>query len=191
MMTNKSQEFKLKDEFLLTEYSAVSSYFNQVINFRFVTFGFFITVVGFIFSNKPNSGDGTFSGCIIIALTVIVWLLELRNRSLSKTLTGRGMEIELLIDEDIENNIIMTMKEENPSDDDLKILRFFHRMEKGEKSGGEARLFGHKIGNIEISYNNDNKNAAPYKLYLISHSFLFDLAYSLTIWFSIKLFFLN
>jgi len=191
-MIDNNNNLTLKEHFLLTEYSALSSYFNQVINFRFVTFGFFITVVGFLFSNKTNADDNSFLGWIIIALTLIVWLLELRNRSLSSTLTRRGKEIELLIDDDIKQQIIKTMKNEDPPDDELKKLRFFHRIEKGEKFGGITRFFGQKIGNKELMEDRNDKtndeeiDEAPYKLYLISHSFIFDISYLLTILFSFE-----
>jgi len=183
----------LKEHFLLTEYSSISSYFNQVINFRFTTFGFFIAVIGFLFSNEDVFKDETILGWIIVVLTVIVWLLELRNRSLSRSLTKRGKEIELLIDDDIKDQIKKIMKTENPSDDDLKKLRFFHRLEKGEENGGKPRLFGQEIGNIKLmeDRNDKKKDEAPYKLYLISHGFIFDISYLLTIIFSFKYFILK
>jgi hypothetical protein len=154
----------LKEKFLLAEYAAISSYFNQVINFRFLTFGFFITVIGFLNFNGTKGEDNNNIELILIGLTIIVWLLELRNRSLSETLSERGKEIEEEVDK--------SCKKENS--------RFFHKMDKGQKHGGKTRIFGYKIGNIKIS-----GNEKGYKYYLISHSFIFDTTYLLALIISI------
>ncbi|MGV8025652.1 MAG: hypothetical protein AB2L18_03740 [Anaerolineaceae bacterium] len=151
-------------KFLIAEYSALSSYFNQVINFRFLTFGFFIAVIGIINFDRCVEGRNNNIELIIIGLTMVVWLLELRNRSLSETLSKRGKEIEEVFDK-------FNLQHNN---------QFFHRMDEGEKHGGKTKIFGCTIRNIKIL-----GGEKEYKYYLISHSFAFDIAYFLAILISI------
>lgn len=73
-----------------TEYSALSSYFNAVVTFRFTTLGFFIASVGLIVGSSPSKEKAF----LLLGISISLWLLELRNRSLFTNLAYRGMQIE-------------------------------------------------------------------------------------------------
>ncbi len=72
------------------EYSALSSYFSTVVQFRFTTLGFFIAAIGFILS-----GDITKSKALLLLfITLALYMIELRNRTLYNNLSDRAMQIE-------------------------------------------------------------------------------------------------
>ena len=150
------------EKLLPLEYQAISGYFIKIIDFRFIVFGFYITAIGLLFSGAIES----YKLVVIIILTVFIWLLEIRNRALANNLIERGIKIE----ENIYGEEIAI--EEN---------MFFHRMRYGlggkyqiykPGGGGEAaHVFGVKIKNPLVF------KSKEYSAYLITHTFIFDLAY--------------
>jgi hypothetical protein len=162
-------------QFLQTEYAQISSYHTNVITFRFTVFGFYLAAISIFFSNF-NRERAIFS----ILLSIIIFIMEMRNRTLSKTLEDRAREIEeLLFNEKNEQN-----------------LHFYHRLEsKKEKIGG--RFFGIKFNNFAIHKSKEDKKGrqknikwfpkykhikkAFYVYYLLSHSFAIDLAFILIV----------
>ncbi len=75
---------------LRTEYTSISQFFNTVVTFRFTTLSLYLAAVGFIFSGSLSDEKYI----LLIGISVPLWLIELRNRSLYKELAGRGMQIE-------------------------------------------------------------------------------------------------
>ncbi len=73
-----------------TEYTALSSYFNTVITFRFTTLSLYLAAIGFIVSGTLSKEKSA----LLIGMSVALWLLELRNRSLFNNLAERGSQIE-------------------------------------------------------------------------------------------------
>ncbi len=149
-------------DFLLAEYQALSEYFMRAIDFRFIVFGFYITTLGLILADKVKP----YKLIIIIILTILIWLLELRNRGLAGSMIERGIEIENSIygeEASIEENT------------------FFYRIKYGGpgknptqmeiRKGETTRIFGIKIKSGLLFHNKD------YRFYIISHSFIFDFAY--------------
>jgi len=162
---------------LSTEYSAISSYFNNIINFRFIVFGFFIASLGLIISGDFN----IFKAVILLVLAIFMWILELRNKGLTKLLEDRGKDIEKIWNKKDRTNQ----------------LRFFQRMKGTENEGEVTRLFGRPIKNkpllvyykkdlikiigIPVSKAKIKDKEKLFKYYLISHSFVIEISYSLTI----------
>ena len=78
-------------ENLRAEYSALSAYFNTVVTFRFTTLGFYLAAVALICGSQTPSRSKAF---VLFVITVSLYLVELRNRTLYKNLSDRGMQIE-------------------------------------------------------------------------------------------------
>jgi hypothetical protein len=76
--------------YLQTEYSALSSYFNTVVTFRFTTLGFFLAALALIVASEVTRGKAI----LLMVITIALWLIELRNRTLYDNLGERGMQIE-------------------------------------------------------------------------------------------------
>jgi len=80
-----------RDEFLRTEYTALSQYFGTVITFRFTTASFFIAAVALVLGiEEPEQHHYL----LLLLLSLGAWIVELRNRSLSENLVRRAYEIE-------------------------------------------------------------------------------------------------
>lgn len=77
------------DTHLQTEYTALVSYSNQVVSFRFGVLSFFLIAIGFSLGHRTPS-----TGCLLVLLATGLWILELRNRALLATLAERGRTIE-------------------------------------------------------------------------------------------------
>lgn len=75
---------------LRTEYSALSAFHTSVIQFRFTLIGFYIAAVGLIVSQS----NGTKNAPLLLGISIALWLLEFRNRSLMYNLSDRAMQIE-------------------------------------------------------------------------------------------------
>lgn len=95
-MTNntKSEENNVKYEKaanLRTEYTALSSYFNQVVTFRITILGIYLAAVGIIVSKEQSN---LIINLFLAFLTIVVWCLDLRNRTLYTNLSDRGIQIE-------------------------------------------------------------------------------------------------
>lgn len=78
-------------ENLRTEYTALSSYYNTVVTFRFTTLGFFLASVGLIVNAPIKSCH---QGTLLLLITIGLWIVELRNRSLFRCLANRAIQIE-------------------------------------------------------------------------------------------------
>jgi len=183
-------------DFLNTEYSSISSYFNQVINFRFVSFGFFITVIGLLFSEVSN---GTLPintrYWVILILTILVWMLELRNRSLSAQLSKRAKEIEEYFFPEKKTGEEQKLK----TREKLSANHFFHILDNENKEAEKTRIFGipcspcplytiiQTQGNIEMkirlkTVKQENKTVnSSFTLFFLSHSFVMDATYTIAI----------
>jgi hypothetical protein len=73
-----------------TEYSAIASYFNTVVQFRFTTLGFFIAAVGFILSGEITKSKAA----LLLVIAIAMYIIELRNRTLYNNLSDRAIDIE-------------------------------------------------------------------------------------------------
>ncbi len=182
-------------DFLIAEYSSISSYFNQVINFRFVSFGFFITVVGFLFSEVSYRTESINTRYwVILILTILVWMLELRNRSLSAQLSTRAKEIEkYFFHEDIPSEEEINKREKSSAN------HFFHILDNENKEAEKTRIFGiphsprplytiiQTQGNIKMkiglkTVKQENKTTdSSFTLFFLSHSFVMDVSYTIAI----------
>ena len=89
-MTSQEQIDKEIAENLRTEYSALSSYFATVITFRFTTLGFYLASIGLIVGDTFSDAKAL----LLIVLSVILWVVEWRNRTLFANLGQRAMQIE-------------------------------------------------------------------------------------------------
>jgi hypothetical protein len=81
-----------RDEFLRTEYKALVEYFGKIITFRFTTVSFFLAAVAFVLGRANPEWHHYL---LLLAFSLGVWIVELRNRSLSGNLVCRAKEIEL------------------------------------------------------------------------------------------------
>lgn len=81
-----------RDEFLRTEYKALVEYFGKIITFRFTTVSFFIAAVAFVLGRANPKWHHYL---LLLAFSLGIWIVELRNRSLSGNLVCRAKEIEL------------------------------------------------------------------------------------------------
>jgi hypothetical protein len=82
---------KEETENLRTEYTALTSYSTTVVNFRFTVLGLYLAAVGIILGGKQPTWEIYFLLCLI---TICVFMIELRNQSLLKNISNRGMQIE-------------------------------------------------------------------------------------------------
>lgn len=89
---------KVHAEDIRTEYTALLTYFNFLVNTRFIIAGLYITGNGFIVSTLAKGDILMFfriAGSVLaIWMTLCIWILELRSRCLFKNLAMRGIEIE-------------------------------------------------------------------------------------------------
>jgi hypothetical protein len=73
-----------------TEYTALADYQRSVDTFRFTTLGFYLAAVGLVAGNADNRAGGA----LLFGITIALALLEVRNRSLLRTINIRGLQIE-------------------------------------------------------------------------------------------------
>lgn len=81
---------KTNEENLRTEYSALTSYGNMVVSFRFTLVGFYLAAIGLIATGCPSKEKAI----LLVWLSIVLWFLELRNRGLLFNLSERGVQIE-------------------------------------------------------------------------------------------------
>ena len=72
------------------EYTALSSYATTVVTFRFTLLGFYLAATGLIIGGVLSKEKAA----LLLGLSVALWFMELRNRSLLANLAERGMQIE-------------------------------------------------------------------------------------------------
>jgi hypothetical protein len=85
-----AENLKNKRENIRTEYTAITSYHNKIVSFRFTLIGLYLAAVGFIMSGNLSLIKLLF----LILISSALWIIELRNRSLLNNLCARGMRIE-------------------------------------------------------------------------------------------------
>jgi len=90
IVSDASRSPKADREDVRAEYAALNSYISLVATFRFTIAGFFIAAAGLL----SGSGVTRERALLLLAITVSLWILELRNRSLLGNLDGRAMQIE-------------------------------------------------------------------------------------------------
>lgn len=81
---------KERPENLRTEYSALTSYYETVITFRFTTVGFFLAATGLI----VQSGMTYDKTILLLVLTLGAWIVEIRNRTIFSAILDRATQIE-------------------------------------------------------------------------------------------------
>jgi hypothetical protein len=81
---------RANEENIRTEYTALNSYGSLVVSFRFTLVGFFVAAVGLIAAVDFTKEKAA----LLLWLSIVLWLLELRNRSLLSNLSERSMQIE-------------------------------------------------------------------------------------------------
>jgi hypothetical protein len=82
-----------------TEYSALSNYFQTVVSFRFTVIGFYMAFLGLIISIYKDIGQSInhyFLFGVVVFITFIVWIIDIRSRVLYGSIGHRGKEIETL-----------------------------------------------------------------------------------------------
>ena len=84
------QENKPAPEDIRTEYTALASYSTTIVTFRFTLLGFYLAASGLIIGSPPSKEKAA----LLLGLSLSLWFLELRNRSLLENLSHRGMQIE-------------------------------------------------------------------------------------------------
>jgi hypothetical protein len=77
-----------------TEYSALSSYFKTVVNFRFQTFAFYLAAVSLILSKWNSAWSTRREAFVLMVVTMSAYMIELRNRTLYNNLADRAIQIE-------------------------------------------------------------------------------------------------
>ena len=80
-----------KEKFLEAEYKGLSEYFGKAITFRFTTAAFFIAAVAIVLGARNPSLSHY---ALLLAISIGVWIVELRTRSLFANLIARGQAIE-------------------------------------------------------------------------------------------------
>ena len=73
-----------------TEYAALADYQRTIDTFRFTTLGFYLAAVGLVAGSTASRA----SGALLLGVTVALALIEIRNRSLLRTINLRGLQIE-------------------------------------------------------------------------------------------------
>jgi hypothetical protein len=79
-------------EELRCEYQAIAQFLTATLAVRFTTLGFFAATAGFIF--QCSSLEGNIRGPVILCLTIVVWLIEVKNRIILAKYRNRGEDIE-------------------------------------------------------------------------------------------------
>ena len=89
-MTDSDKE-EQRLENIRTEYGAISAKLNQLPSFRFALAGFYLAAVGVIASRAKPAGVHFI---LLIGLTLVLWLIDLRTRALLANISNRGKQIE-------------------------------------------------------------------------------------------------
>jgi hypothetical protein len=63
---------------------------NNVVTFRFTVLGFYLAAIGLIVSRDSSQS----AAALLVGITLAVWIIDLRNRSLLANICSRGIEIE-------------------------------------------------------------------------------------------------
>ncbi len=91
LTNDKNKDNKNIHENIRTEYAAISAKLNQLPSFRFALAGFYVAAVGVIASvGQP----GEIHFVVLIGLTIVLWIMDLRTRGLLSNIANRGIHIE-------------------------------------------------------------------------------------------------
>jgi hypothetical protein len=90
LTNDKNEENKIQEN-IRTEYAAISAKLNQLPSFRFALAGFYIAAVGVIASVEQPA---EIHFIVLIGLTTVLWIMDLRTRGLLANITNRGIQIE-------------------------------------------------------------------------------------------------
>jgi hypothetical protein len=71
------------------EYAALTGFLGQANGFRFTVLGLFLTAAGFMLQQP-----GRWTALLVLVLSVLLWLSELRTRAILHSLMGRGRQLE-------------------------------------------------------------------------------------------------
>ena len=85
------RESNQRIENLRQEYSALTGFYGTVINWRFATATVFLGAVAFILGKESLTQEHYL---ILIAFTIGMWIIELRNRSIFRRILERARKIE-------------------------------------------------------------------------------------------------
>jgi hypothetical protein len=77
-------------EEMRTIYTHITSYINAVVTFRFTVLGFFLAGVGIILAGTQS----WYKYFFLVVITICLYIIELRNRFLSKHLEAHARQIE-------------------------------------------------------------------------------------------------
>jgi len=72
------------------EYASLNAYSSTIVTFRFTLVGFFLAAVGLVVQGGVQRDEAM----LLLALSLCLWILELRNRALLMNLSGRAIQIE-------------------------------------------------------------------------------------------------
>lgn len=87
--TQESPDAESLSEGLRAEYAALASFLGTANTFRFTVLGLFLAAAGLMLSNPSNV-----KAALLLAVSLALWLAELRTRSLLSHVLRRGSEIE-------------------------------------------------------------------------------------------------
>lgn len=79
-----------KQQFLLAEYAALAEYYGKIITFRFTTAAFFVAAVALVLQAQERQANYV----LLLAVSLGIWLVELRNRAIFHSLLRRAWRIE-------------------------------------------------------------------------------------------------
>ena len=88
---NKDETQKPDPNDVRTEYAALIDFHNSVVTHRFTLLGFYLAAIALI----AKDGAGFLEACLILGLTISMYMMELRNRSLYTQIGRRAMYIEI------------------------------------------------------------------------------------------------
>jgi hypothetical protein len=85
------KESKPDPDDVRTEYAALIDFHNSVVSHRFTLVGFYLATIGLIAGKDVNFLEA----CLILGLTISMYMMELRNRTLYTQMGRRATDIEI------------------------------------------------------------------------------------------------
>jgi len=87
-------------ENLRVKYNSLAAYNNSVVTFRFTVLGLYLTAIAIVLAGTPSPSKYF----LLIAFTISLWTIEIRNRTIKNDRDARAKQIEAMWDY-TENNI--------------------------------------------------------------------------------------
>jgi hypothetical protein len=87
----REEESKPNPDDVRTEYAALIDFHNSVVSHRFTLVGFYLAAIGLIAGKDVNFLEA----CLILGLTISMYMMELRNRTLYTQMGRRAIAIEV------------------------------------------------------------------------------------------------